>query len=325
MLAADRFLPEPFVHRGRRLSFSHGIVVLAILAAALLVIFDGITDALIPLFAIGALSAFTTSQIGMVAHWRKEKGHRATRAMVLNGIGAMATGATLVVVILTKFREGAWITVALVASMYVLFKRVRAHYDFIAQATATSQSLAMGPPRQAIAVVPMRRWDAVSLKAMWFGIGFAERVIAVQVLTGDREVDDLTDRWNELAVDPSRVETRTPPELVVLRSEYRRLYEPLLEFVRQLEQDHPDRPIAVIVPELVEPRWYHHFLHNHTASMMKALLLFRGGPQTVIISTPFYLRDWRPERSWLRSMRPARRPKSRIARYAKASPRRPTS
>jgi hypothetical protein len=109
-----------------------------------------------------------------------------------------------------------------------------------------------------------------------------------------------------LAVEPSREQGRPAPELVVLRSEYRQLYAPLLDFVRRLEREHPDRPIAVIVPELVEPRWYHHLLHNHTASMMKTLLLFRGGPQTVIVNTPFYLRDWRPERKWLKHLRSAR-------------------
>jgi amino acid transporter len=306
MLAADRFLPEPFVHRGRRLAFSHGIIVLAILSAMLLIVFGGITDALIPLFAIGALSAFTASQTGMVAHWRKRGGGQARRAVILNTMGAAATGATLLVVLVSKFQEGAWISVALVAAMYVLFKNVRAHYDFVARATATTESLAVGPPRRAIAVVPMRRWDAVALKAMQFGIGLADRLIAVQVLTGDREVDDLTDRWHKLAVEPSREQGRPAPELVVLRSEYRQLYAPLLDFVRRLEREHPDRPIAVIVPELVEPRWYHHLLHNHTASMMKTLLLFRGGPQTVIVNTPFYLRDWRPERKWLKHLRSTR-------------------
>jgi amino acid transporter len=301
MLAADRFLPEPFVHRGRRLTFSHGIVVLAVLSACLLVVFGGITDALIPLFAVGALSAFTVSQVAMVAHWRKQRGPRAVRGWALNAMGAVATGATLVVVLASKLVEGAWISVALAAGMCLLFKSVRAHYDFVSRATATEASLAVGPPQRPIAVVPMRRWDAVALKGMRFAIGLTDEVIAVQVLTGDREVDELTDRWPALAVEPSRAEGRPAPKLVVLRSEYRQLYAPLLELVKRLEREHVARPITVIVSELVEPRWYHHLLHNHTASMMKTLLLYRGGPQTVIINTPFHLRDWKPERSALRT------------------------
>jgi amino acid transporter len=314
MLAADRFLPEPFVHRGRRLAFSHGIIVLAVVSAILLIVFGGITDALIPLFAVGALSAFTVSQWGMIAHWRKRAGEAsARRAVALNTAGAVATGATLFVVLLSKFHEGAWISVALAVSMYVLFKNVRAHYDFVGKATATTQSLVFASPRRAVAVVPMRRWDAVALKAMQFGIGFADSVIAVQVLTGDRDVDDLTNRWQQLAVEPARAEGRAEPQLVVLRSQYRQLYAPLLDFVRRLEREHEGRPIAVIVPELVEPRWYHHLLHNHTASMMKTLLLFRSGPQTIIVNIPFHLRDWKPERHWLRQLRSSRLNGSRFS------------
>jgi hypothetical protein len=131
---------------------------------------------------------------------------------------------------------------------------------------------------------------------MRFALGLSEDIVVVQVLTGDRDVDDLTARWEEVAVRPVVAEGRRPPRLVVLRSEYRQLYAPLLDLVGRLEKDCGDRPIAVVVPELVEARWYHHFLHNHTASMMKALLLYRGGPQTVIVNVPFYLRLWGRER-----------------------------
>jgi hypothetical protein len=296
VLAGDRFLPEPFVHRGRRLAFSYGILVLAVMAGILLIIFGGITEGLIPLFAIGALSAFTMSQIGMVAHWRKRRGAGARRSLILNAVGAGATALTLCVVLVSKLTEGAWITIALAGGMILLFREVRRHYDFIAEVTSTDVSLEVGPPRPPIAVVPMRRWDAVALKGLRFGIGFAPDVVAVQVLTQDRDVDDLTTRWEELAVEPARKQGMKPPKLAVLRSEYRQLFAPLLGFVTELAEKHPDRQIAVIVPELVELRWYHYLLHNHTASIIKALLLYRGGPQIVIVSTPWYLRDWKPER-----------------------------
>jgi amino acid transporter len=300
MLAADRFLPEPFVHRGRRLTFSHGIVVLTLLSAALLVAFRGVTDRLIPLFAVGAFAAFTVSQAGMVVHWRRRTERGAGAKRVLNAVGALATGLTLIVALASKFTEGAWISAALVAGMIVLLWRVRAHYDFIARATRATGALAVGPVRQPIAVVPMRRWDSLAQKALRFAIGLSDEVIAVQVLTGDREVDDLTSRWDELVVRPSRAERRTPPELVVLRSEYRRLHGPVVDLVERLERENPGRAIAVVVPELVEPRWFYHLLHGHTAALMRALLLYRGGPQTVIVSMPWYLRDWRPERASLR-------------------------
>jgi hypothetical protein len=141
----------------------------------------------------------------------------------------------------------------------------------------------------------MRRWDAVSLKALRFSLGFAEEVVAVQVLTGDREVDDLQGRWRELAEAPALAQGLKAPKLVVLRSDYRQLFAPLLKYVSELAEQHADRQVAVVIAELVEPRWYHYLLHNHTASLLRALLIFRGGPQIVVISAPWYLQDWVPE------------------------------
>jgi amino acid transporter len=293
ILASDGFLPEPLAHRGRRLVFSHGIVLLSLLAGSLLVLFAGVTDALIPLFAVGALGAFTMSQAGMVAHWRREQGAPARRALILNAFGASATGATMLVVLVAKFSEGAWISLLIIGVTLVLFKSTRRHYQLLARVTATTETLSVGPVRAALAVVPIRRWDGVALKALRFALGFAAEVHCVQVLTGDREVDDLSERWHELAVKPARRFGVEPPELVVLRSEYRALFAPLLDYVVQLERQHPDRQIAVIIPELVERRWYHLFLHSHTASLLKALLLYRGGPQIVIVSAPWYLGDGR--------------------------------
>jgi amino acid transporter len=303
ILAGDKYLPEPFVHRGRRLAFSYGIFALSAMSALLLIAFGGITEALIHLFAVGAFLAFTMSQLGMVAHWRRTIAPHARRSLWLNAAGALATGVTLLVVLASKFTEGAWISVLLIGGIIVLLVQVRRHYDFIARATSTSLSLEVGPPKPPIAVLPLRRWDAVTLKALSFAVGFAPEVVAVQVLTGDREVDDLSPSWSELVEEPAKKQGLQPPKLVVLRSEYRQLFAPLLSFVTQLGSDHPDRQIAVVVPELVEPRWYHYLLHNQTASLLKTLLLFRGGPQIVLVSMPWYLQDWLPERRRLLSMR----------------------
>jgi amino acid transporter len=305
LLAGDKFLPEPFVHRGRRLAFSHGIIVLSVFSALLLVVFGGITDALIPLFAVGALLAFTMSQAGMVVHWRKQRAPHATRAGILNGVGALATGVTLAIVLASKFSEGAWLSVLLVSGMLLLFRQVRRHYDFIGKAIATEASLAEAPVRPPFAIVPIRRWDAVALKALRVAVSMSTDVVAVQVLTGDRECDNLTARWKELVETPARKLGLNPPRLVILPTHYRQLYGPLLAFVNERASEHPDRQIAVVVPQLVEARWYHAFLHNHASSVLKALLLLRGGPQIILINTPWYLRDWLPERrrifAWRRS------------------------
>ncbi len=303
LLARDRFLPEAFEHRGRRLAFSNGILVLAVASGLLLVLFRGVTDALIPLFALGAFGAFTMSQAGMVEHWRqiaKKKGERHHGKMFLNGLGALLTGITCVVVVASKFTEGAWISVLIILAIIALFVAVRRHYDFVDQVTHTTASLEIGPPRPPIAVVPLRKWDAVSLKALQFAVGFAPEVIAVQVLTEQGDVEDLTDRWEELAVKPLQALGMAPPELVVLRSQYRRLFQPLVDYVGSLAEVHPDRTVAVVVPTLRNPRWYHALLHGHSATVLRSLLLANGGPQIVVLETPWYVKDWRPEHQRLR-------------------------
>jgi amino acid transporter len=301
VLAQDKFLPEPFVHRGRRLAFSHGIWVLAGLSAVLLVAFHGVTDHLIPLFALGALSAFTMSQAGMVAHWWRRRGRGARAAGVLNLLGALATGLTLLVVLVSKLKHGAWISVLLVLGMLLVFRAVRRHYDFIAHATQSDATLELGPLDAPIAVVPMRRWDAVALKALLMAAGMSREVIVVQVLTGDREVDDLTPRWATLVEEPARRLGFPTPRLIVEHSRFRDVFAPLLDVVETIAREHRGRPIAVFVPELVEPRWYHYLLHGHTAALLRQKLRARGGPQLVIVSTPWYLENWLPERRWLRA------------------------
>ena len=300
ILAQDKWLPETFVHRGRRLAFSHGILVLSALSGILLIVFGGITDALIPLFAIGAFLAFTMSQAGMVVHgWRRRHERRARQRMALNVLGAVATGATTLVILVAKLHEGAWVSLLIIALMLLGFVGTRRHYSFVARVTSTSASLELGPARPPLAVVPLRRWDAVALKAIRLALQLAPDVICVQVLTGDRSVDDLRPRWDLLVTRPAKQGKFKPPELVVLSSEYRSLFKPLLDYIDELARTHPDRQVAVIVPDLVERRWYHAFLHNHSAALIKALLLARGGPQTVVVSAPWYLRDWLPEQQHL--------------------------
>jgi hypothetical protein len=285
------------------LAFSYGILVLSGFSALLLWAFDGITDHLIPLFALGALAAFTMSQAGMVAHWSKQPGKRSSATRLMNLAGATATGITLCIVLVSKLTQGAWITLVLVAGMIATFLAVRRHYDFIARATETSATLEVGLLEPPIAVVPMRRWDAVSLKALRMAASISPKVFVVQVLTGDREVDDLTERWHHLVILPAQRLSIAAPTLIVRRSEYRSVLRPLFDVVMEISQRHANRAIAVVVPELVEPRWYHHLLHGQTAALMKHHLRSRGGPQVVIVNTPWYLRDWLPERRWLLAFR----------------------
>src|SRR5487761_371022 len=165
MVAEDRFLPLPFVQRGRRLVYSQGIYVLAIVCAILLIIFGGVTDRLIPLYAVGAFLAFTLSQSGMVAHWlRKGRSVRGRRNMYVNGLGALATATTVVVVTVSKFTEGAWITTLIIPGIIILMISIRRHYDRVMRETAARKPLSLKGLQKPLVVVPILNWNKVAKK-----------------------------------------------------------------------------------------------------------------------------------------------------------------
>jgi amino acid transporter len=290
VLALDEYLPAEFAHPGRRLVYSVGIAVLAALAAVLLVAFGGITDRLIPLFAVGAFLTFTMSQAGMVVHWRRVGGRGAASARVMNAAGAAATGATLVVVVASKFEEGAWITVLIVPALVLFFRGVRRYEDRIDRETDVEGPLQLDRPPSPIVVVPIKRLNRVARKALRLAVSMSPDVRVVQVFAEDLQMDDLRGDWRDSVERPLREAGFAPPELVLLHSPYREFYGPLLRYVRELTAEHPRRYVAVVVPELVDRRWYHLILRSHRPTLLKGLLLLRGGPRVIVINTPWYLR-----------------------------------
>jgi amino acid transporter len=294
LLALDEFLPAEFAHRGRRLVYTDGIVVLALMSAALLIAFRGITDRLIPLFAVGAFMAFTMSQAGMVMHWLRRRGERGGHyALLVNSAGAIATAAALVIIVVSKFTEGAWLTALVIPGFVVLFTWIRRYHERIGRAVAQSGPLDVRGLTQPIAVVPLRRLDRVARNGLRFAMTIADEVYAVQVLAEELGSDDLTHTWSALVEQPARCNGYPPPRLVVIRSAYREFFGPFIGWVEQTTASHPDRPIAVIVPELARRRWYH-FLLNRRATLLKSLLLLHGGPRLVIVNTPWYPDAARP-------------------------------
>jgi amino acid transporter len=284
----DGFLPHSFGYRGRRLVYSQGIYVLAVLTGILLTVFGGVTDRLIPLFAIGAFLAFTLSQAGMVGHWRRVKGRGSLHSMLLNGLGAVATGVTLVVVLVAKFAEGAWISVLLIGGIMFTMIWVRRHYDQVAKEIQHSEPLQlenMGPP---IVIVPIQSWTSISERAMQFALTLSPEVHALHIGT-EEETNDLQDNWKRLVEDPVARAGGRPPNLVSLPSPYRLIIMPILQYVLETEAQNPGRQIAVIVPELVERHWYHYPLHNQRAELLKAFLLVKGCRNIVLINVPWYI------------------------------------
>jgi amino acid transporter len=287
-VAQNGYLPHSFGFRGRRLVYSQGIFVLTALSTILLIVFRGVTDRLIPLFAIGAFLAFTLSQAGMVGHWRRTRGRGWARSIFINGLGAVATGMTLVVVLVAKFAEGAWVSALLIAGMMSTMLWVRRHYDAVAQETQTEtpmQITNLGPP---IVIVPIHAWTTISQRAMQFALTLSPEIHAVHVGT-EEETGKLQEEWSRIVAEPVAQAGGTPPTLVTLVSPYRLVIKPILDYVLETEAKNPGREIAVIVPELVEKHWYHYPLHNQRAELLKALLVLKGGRNIVLINVPWHI------------------------------------
>jgi amino acid transporter len=285
-VAHDGYLPRAFINRGRRLVYSYGIYTLVGLSAGILILFGGVTDRLIPLFAIGAFLAFTLSQAGMVMHWKRIGGPHARHSMLINGLGAVATAVTTLVVMVSKFAEGAWVTVLLIPAIVAVMKNVHGHYDRLLAEVGTHDPLNTKNLRPPVVVVPFDDWTRITQKALRFALTLSPEVVAVHVDTGE-EPGCLKD-WPRLVEEPARRAGLPVPRLEVVQSPYRFVMAPLLSFILQLERQHSDRQIAVVVPHLVERHWYHRFLHNQRGELLTALLLFRGNQRIVIVNTPWY-------------------------------------
>jgi len=291
VLALDGYLPVEFAELGRRLVYTQGIVILATVAGLLLVLFGGVTDRLIPLFAIGAFLAFTLSQLGMVQHWRHAPQTRHARhSRILNAIGATTTAATLVIILISKFTEGAWISVILIPLTMAVFTTFRRNHQKRGRELASAGPMHVERQAPPIVVIPLKRLDRVGRKSILLAISISPDVHVVQVHAGEPDVQDLAPLWEQIVRIPMRRAGYSPPELVVLRSPYREFRRSLIRYVRALGEEHPDRYITVIVPEVVKRRWYHLILHSYRPALLKALLFLRGGPGVVVISAPWYLR-----------------------------------
>lgn len=289
ILAADGYLPEGFASRGRRLVFTAGVSLLAVLSGLLLLGFGGVTDRLIPLFAIGALLAFTFSQAGMVAHWRSRGGRGHRRSLALNSVGALATALTTIVVAVSKFTEGAWVALLALAVIAVSLFGVRRHYARVQRELEEQRPLDLRAADSPLVVVPLAEWDKLASRGLHFARRLSEDIRAVHVVTRDSEVD-LADAWERLVAAPARAAGAPVPALVVRRSRYRRFFGPLLEYVEELRRRQPERDVVVVVPTLVPRRWYQRILHNERGAILKALLRSRTDDHVIVVSVPLHLR-----------------------------------
>src|SRR5207249_9199244 len=233
-VAEDGYLPYSFASRGRRLVYSQGIYVLTFLTALLLIIFGGITDRLIPLYAVGAFLAFTLSQAGMVAHWRRKGGRRSTSSMFVNGLGAVATATTVGVVTVSKFAEGAWVTTLLISGIMILMISVRRHYDREQAETVKPEPLDLRDLREPLVVVPILRWDKIAQKGLRFALNLSAKIEILHIDSGEGS-KQLREDWSRFVEEPIKKAGLPTPRLVVLESPYRFIISPIVEYVLELE------------------------------------------------------------------------------------------
>jgi amino acid transporter len=285
-VAQDGFLPYSFSLRGRRLVYTEGIWVLTAMSAILLILFNGVTDKLIPLFAVGAFLAFTLSQAGMVVHWLKSKDRGARLSMMINSLGALATGVTFLIV--TKFTEGAWLVVIVMPALYLLMYSIRRHYDMIAGEVAISGRLSLQPPSDILAIVPVETANALVQKALQTAFGLSRRVQILHIKQENKQRDFVSE-WN-CDVRASIKEAGLPePELVILESPYRKVVSPILDHIWKLERENPDKTIVVLIPQLVEARWYYRFLHNQRETILRNELLLKGENRILVVNVPWQI------------------------------------
>jgi amino acid transporter len=277
IVARDRFLPRQFMNQGDRLAFSNGILILSVLAAVLLVVFEGDTHALIPLYMIGVFVSFTLSQAGMVIHWRRLREPGWKSSAVINGFGAVVTGIVLVIVAITKAAEGAWIIIVMIPVLVGVFEITRRHYDHVA-AELTLRGWRPEPAGRHVVIVPIGALQRAVVKALRYARTLSTDVRAVYVELDPGATEALRRQWSEWGQGV---------ELIVLESPYRSLMEPLLDYIEALQETEPAAYVTVILPEFVPRRLWQHLLHNQHALLIKGALLFK--PNVVVTSVPFHL------------------------------------
>ena len=305
-VARDGYLPRAFALPGRRLVNSVGIVWLAVTAAILLIAFDGITDRLIPLFAVGAFLSFTLSQAGMAVHWARQPsgidgrrlGHRVR--LGINATGAAATGASLAVILVAKFVEGAWITVLTIPLVLALLKLIKRYYTQIDRQLIDEGPIALSDLAPPIVIVPIREWNRLAERAVQYALRLSNEIIAVHLtrLEGpdaDEHAERLRRRWQHEVERPARAAAVNPPRLVQIPSPYRSIVAPLLKFVLQIRQRSPDRAIMVVIPALVEAHWWDHLMHTQRVQQLRKTLMRHGGPQLAVLLVPWTLEEPKPE------------------------------
>jgi amino acid transporter len=284
-ISRDGFLPRQLAILGDRLVYSNGIIFLSAVAAVLVIVFKGEVNAIIPLYAVGVFTSFTLSQAGMVVRWYRLKTPGWQARALMNGIGALATLVVLTVIVLTKFIAGAWVVVIAIPILVSIFLTINRHYKYVAERLSIQDLAPRGyipRPRTAQvshpAIVIVGQLNRGTVEALDYARSIADEIIAVHVDIGSTDREKLCRRWEELESDI---------HLEIIESPFRSLIEPIVDFISNYEQQHPDVLSTIIIPAFVTRNWWEGLLHNQTTLFLKAALL--GKRSRVVTTVRYYL------------------------------------
>jgi hypothetical protein len=288
ILAKDGWAPRALGSRGDRLAYSNGIVFLAVMAMVLIVAFDAETTRLIQLYIVGVFVSFNLSQLGMIRHWTRHLAtetdpavrRRMMRSRAINSVGLVCTALVLVIVLVTKFLEGAWITILAMLFFFMIMRGIRRHYDSVKLELAADEDDNTLPTR-VHAIVLVSKLHKPTLRALAFAKASRPNVLeGVYVAADPQETNRLLEEWDERNLGVP---------LKVLHSPYRELVRPIVEYATEIRRANPRGVVAVYIPEYVVGRWWEQLLHNQTALRLKGRLLFTPG--VMVTSVPYQLRS----------------------------------
>ncbi|MEC4889032.1 MAG: APC family permease [Nitrospira sp.] len=279
LLARDSFMPHQMAVMGDRLVFSNGVIILGVFSCLLIVLFQGDTHALIPLYAVGVFLSFTLSQAGMVKRWLIKRGPHWKTKLAINGVGALTTAIATIIIASTKFMHGAWIVIVLIPLFIMMFRGIRSHYKAVSEQITLDRRGARPPmPRRNIVVLPISGVNRAVVRAVDYARSRPGEVRAVLVDLDPEETAKIEIQWAQWGCGVN---------LIALPSPYRSVLGSLLDYIEEILEKEPDTWVTVVIPEILPARWWQNILHNQRALMLKAALLFKD--RVVLTDVPFHL------------------------------------
>jgi amino acid transporter len=280
IMAQDKNLPRMFANRGDRLSFHYGILTLGVLASILLIVFGGKTDPLIPLYAIGVFSSFTLAQSGLVIKWFREKPKGWVQKSITNSIGTLVSFAVLAIFCVTKFLEGAWIVIVLIAILLFFITKIYKHYEAVAKELRIDLTDPL-PEKGSVIIVPVAGIHKVVASTISFAKTLSPNVIAFYVASSEEEADRMEEKWESWG---------TEVRLVTFVSRFRTVVQPLAEFIERVDKRvNKTDMVMVLLPAFIPRKWWQRLLHNQSALRIRTLLMARR--DVIVATVPYHLQE----------------------------------